>query len=54
VAAEGIESAAQLEQLLALGCEDWQGHYFSAPLAAGDFEKLLAAMSADDARKIGS
>ena len=51
VAAEGIESAAQLEQLLALGCEDWQGHYFSEPLAASEFETLLLRMSADRARE---
>ena len=38
VAAEGVESAAQLERLLALGCEEWQGHYFSAPLDAAGFE----------------
>jgi diguanylate cyclase (GGDEF)-like protein/PAS domain S-box-containing protein len=42
VAAEGVESAAQLERLLALGCEEWQGHYFSAPLDAAAFEALLS------------
>ncbi len=41
VAAEGIESEAQLARLLALGCEEWQGHYFSAPLDAAGFEQLL-------------
>jgi len=25
-----------------VGCSDWQGHYFSAPLDAAAFEKLLA------------
>jgi diguanylate cyclase (GGDEF)-like protein/PAS domain S-box-containing protein len=43
VAAEGVESAPQLERLLALGCEEWQGHYFSASLDAGAFEALLSA-----------
>jgi diguanylate cyclase (GGDEF)-like protein/PAS domain S-box-containing protein len=43
VAAEGVETAAQLERLLALGCEDWQGHHFSAPLDAAGFEKLLTS-----------
>ena len=43
VAAEGVETAAQLECLLALGCEEWQGHYFSAPLDAAAFEALLAS-----------
>ena len=41
VAAEGVENAAQLERLMALGCSDWQGHYYSAPLDAAAFEKLL-------------
>jgi len=42
VAAEGVESAAQLECLLGLGCEEWQGHYFSAPLDAAAFEALAS------------
>ena len=41
VAAEGIESEAQLSRILALGCEEWQGNYFRAPLDAAEFEKLL-------------
>jgi diguanylate cyclase (GGDEF)-like protein/PAS domain S-box-containing protein len=41
IAGEGIENAAQLERLLALGCEEWQGHFFSAPLSATEFEALL-------------
>jgi diguanylate cyclase (GGDEF)-like protein/PAS domain S-box-containing protein len=42
VAAEGVERPAQLERLIALGCEEWQGHHFSAPLDAASFEALLA------------
>ena len=42
IAAEGVESAAQLERLLAAGCEQWQGHLFSGPLEAGDFAALVA------------
>jgi EAL domain-containing protein (putative c-di-GMP-specific phosphodiesterase class I) len=41
VVAEGVESAAQLERVLALGCEEWQGHYYSVPLEASEFEQLL-------------
>jgi diguanylate cyclase len=41
VAAEGVESAAQLERLRALGCDEWQGHLYSASVDAADFEKLL-------------
>jgi diguanylate cyclase (GGDEF)-like protein/PAS domain S-box-containing protein len=42
VAAEGVETAPQLERLLALGCEEWQGHYFSPPLDSAGFEELLS------------
>lgn len=45
IAAEGVEREAQLERLLALGCEQWQGHYFSQPLDAAGFEKLFSAES---------
>jgi len=41
VAAEGVEKEAQLERLLALGCDEWQGHHFSKPLDAAGFEKLF-------------
>jgi diguanylate cyclase (GGDEF)-like protein/PAS domain S-box-containing protein len=51
VAAEGVETAAQLERLLGLGCEEWQGHYFSAPLGAAAFEELLSESSAAPAPK---
>jgi len=50
VAAEGVESEAQLKRLLALGCEEWQGHYFSAPLDASAFEALLLDAAAGSAR----
>jgi diguanylate cyclase (GGDEF)-like protein/PAS domain S-box-containing protein len=46
VAAEGIENEAQLSRLLALGCEEWQGHYFSAPLDAPAFERILQSPAA--------
>jgi EAL domain-containing protein (putative c-di-GMP-specific phosphodiesterase class I) len=39
----GIENEAQLSRVLALGCDEWQGHYFSAPLDGAGFEKLLSA-----------
>jgi diguanylate cyclase (GGDEF)-like protein/PAS domain S-box-containing protein len=42
VAAEGVETAGQLEKLLALGCSEWQGHYFSQPLDAAAFATLLS------------
>ena len=42
VAAEGVESAAQLARLQAIGCDEWQGHHFSASLDAVDFARLFA------------
>ena len=50
VAAEGVETAGQLEKLLALGCSEWQGHYFSEPLDGAAFAALLSD-SAPDAQK---
>lgn len=40
--AEGIEDERQLEFLRDLECEEGQGYYFSRPLLAQDFEKLLS------------
>ena len=40
VSAEGVESAAQLARLRAIGCEEWQGHLYSPPLEAAAFERL--------------
>jgi EAL domain-containing protein (putative c-di-GMP-specific phosphodiesterase class I) len=45
-----VESEAQLKRLLALGCEEWQGHYFSEPLDAAAFEALLLDAAAGSAR----
>jgi diguanylate cyclase (GGDEF)-like protein/PAS domain S-box-containing protein len=42
VAAEGVENEAQLARLLAFGCDEWQGHHFSASLDASGFERLVA------------
>lgn len=39
--AEGVESAEQLALLRAEGCMAFQGYYFSKPLPAKDFIKLL-------------
>jgi diguanylate cyclase (GGDEF)-like protein/PAS domain S-box-containing protein len=41
VAAEGVETGAQLALLVALGCDEWQGHHFSPPVDAAGFEMLL-------------
>jgi diguanylate cyclase (GGDEF)-like protein len=41
IVAEGIEEEAQLEQLLALGCEMGQGYLFAKPLPAAEAVRLL-------------
>jgi predicted signal transduction protein with EAL and GGDEF domain len=41
VAAEGVEGETQLARLAALGCDEWQGHHYSASLEAADFERLF-------------
>jgi diguanylate cyclase (GGDEF)-like protein len=42
VVAEGVETRSQLDLLAALGCEFFQGYYFSPPLAAHKAEDLLS------------
>ncbi len=46
VVAEGIETEAQLNQLIALGCESGQGYLFSRPVAAEAAEQLLIRAAA--------
>ena len=43
VAAEGVETEAQLKRLIALGCDEWQGHLFSQPLDSAAFQRLFEA-----------
>ncbi len=43
VIAEGVEIREQMDLLKDLGCDIIQGYYFSKPLPAEDFDKLLTA-----------
>jgi EAL domain-containing protein (putative c-di-GMP-specific phosphodiesterase class I) len=43
VVPEGVETAAQLERLSALGCDFAQGFHLSRPLKSVDFEAFLRA-----------
>jgi diguanylate cyclase (GGDEF)-like protein len=43
VTGEGIETAEQLEQLRALGCDHGQGYYFAKPLQPGSIQHFLSA-----------
>jgi diguanylate cyclase (GGDEF)-like protein/PAS domain S-box-containing protein len=53
VAAEGVETEAQLTRLRALGCDEWQGHHFSASVDAAGFEALLAKQPKLEEKKAG-
>jgi len=41
VLAEGVETAAEVETLLALGCDVFQGYFLSKPLSGDDFRALV-------------
>jgi len=43
VVAEGVETAHQLAQLRALGCESGQGYFFSQPLDSESASEIIAA-----------
>ncbi len=44
--AEGVETEAQRDLLLAMGCRQFQGYLFSKPIPIAEFEVLLQHMSA--------
>ncbi len=50
VVAEGIETAEQLDHLVALGCDRGQGYYWSSPVPAPALDQLLADWSGPVAR----
>jgi diguanylate cyclase (GGDEF)-like protein len=47
--AEGVETHAQLAQIVAAGCTEMQGYLFSQPLPAGEIEELF--LKQPEARK---
>jgi diguanylate cyclase (GGDEF)-like protein/PAS domain S-box-containing protein len=40
VIAEGVERVSHLDELTKLGCEEYQGYYFSRPVAVNQFETM--------------
>ena len=42
VIAEGVETKEQADMLLSFGCENMQGFYFSKPVPAEEYEKILS------------
>lgn len=39
--AEGVEGKEQLDMLINMGCNMFQGYYFSKPISVSEFEKLI-------------
>jgi EAL domain-containing protein (putative c-di-GMP-specific phosphodiesterase class I) len=48
--AEGVETAAQLEKMIAYRCTEVQGYYFSRPVPAAEIAGLLATFQ--EARRV--
>ena len=40
VITEGVETIEQVNMLMKMGCDTFQGYYFSKPISVGEFEKL--------------
>ena len=47
VVAEGVETAEQLTFLRSIGCDEYQGFYFSRPIPEEDLQRLLCVGSGD-------
>jgi diguanylate cyclase (GGDEF)-like protein len=52
VVAEGVETAAQLDLLKTLGCDQYQGYQFSPAVPAAEFEALMRGDFAGDAARV--
>ena len=51
VIAEGVDSAAVMEQLTALGCDALQGFYVASPMSPDRLEQWIASHSPASARR---
>jgi EAL domain-containing protein (putative c-di-GMP-specific phosphodiesterase class I) len=49
--AEGVETNQQHQQLLALGCDSFQGYLLGKPMPAADFGALMAGIQTTDKPK---
>ena len=54
VIAEGVETREQMVFLRALGCEAFQGYFFSKPLSVGQFEGYVRDMTAGGGELFGN
>lgn len=50
VVAEGIETVEQLEALRAIGCDEYQGHFFGRAVPAEEFARTFMPLAAAPAR----
>lgn len=51
IIAEGVESRAQADYLISIGCDLMQGNFFHSPMPAADFEALIAKAPVDYGKK---
>ncbi len=49
--AEGVETKGQLDRLVGMGCKRFQGYFFSQPLPAPEFERLIEKRVFDQGRR---
>ncbi len=52
VIAEGVDSEAVMEQLIALGCDALQGFYVASPMSPNRLERWIAANSPSTTRRV--
>jgi diguanylate cyclase (GGDEF)-like protein len=51
VIAEGVDSAAVMDELTAIGCDAMQGFYVASPMGPHELERWIAANSAEQANR---
>lgn len=51
VVAEGVETRAQMERLMELGCDYVQGYYLARPMPESEFEKLMREQKAEEEKE---
>ena len=44
VVAEGVENQEQLDMLVSLACDQYQGYYFSRPICEQDLAPMLSGL----------